>query len=369
MAERKKIKILFVSNGTKVSPATRYRIYQWLPFLDKEGIEYKVYSIISESMTCRMIKSSTLNSFLRNLYYLHVFIERTSRSLKVIFLARGFDVVFLQRAVFSLGLEKLLKMVNKNIIFDIDDSIYMPDKEEKGIVGRIKKYIKKEEVVSILKLSKCAIVENNHIKNFVQNYCKNVYIITGPMDIEKNFPREYRSGSEDIAIGWIGSPSTSAYLGMLDEVFQKLSQKYKIKVRLIGAGNYSIDGVFVENIAWNEETEVSELHKFDIGVMPMPDNEWTRGKVGCKMLQYMANAIPAVVSWTPTNADIIEDGVNGFLAVSEDEWIEKLSRLIEDFQLRQKMGASGRKTVEEKFSVIANAPKCLRIIKNIQAEL
>jgi glycosyltransferase involved in cell wall biosynthesis len=156
---------------------------------------------------------------------------------------------------------------------------------------------------------------------------------------------------------------------MLDEVFQKLSQKYKIKVRLIGAGNYSIDGVFVENIAWNEETEVSELHKFDIGVMPMPDNEWTRGKVGCKMLQYMANAIPAVVSWTPTNADIIEDGVNGFLAVSEDEWIEKLSRLIEDFQLRQKMGASGRKTVEEKFSVIANAPKCLRIIKNIQAEL
>lgn len=366
MVVEKRFSILFIPTGDRRAPATRYRICQYLPFLEKEGIEYKIYSIISDNMTIQMIKSPMFNKLEKIIYYIRIVIEKFIRTWKIILLAGDFDLVFLQRATFPIGLERFLRLKNKNIIFDIDDSIYMPDRKEKGILGWIKKLMKKREVESILRVSKCVIVENSHIKNFVQQYCKKVYLITGPIDSVRNYPREYKHDSNKITIGWIGSPSTTIYLRMLDEVLKQLSKKCKIKVRLIGASFYSMDGVEVEMVNWSEETEVSELHKFDIGVMPMPDNEWTRGKVGCKMLQYMANGIPAVVSFTSTNAEIIEDGKNGFLARSEGEWIEKLSLLIENPNLREKIGLAGRKTVEERFSVEVNTPKYLEILKRIR---
>lgn len=361
MKPKKKTRILFIPAGNKIAPATRYRVYEILPFLEKEGFDYKVYSIFSDQMTWRMIHSSTFGTLQKIIYYIQIITEKFIRAWGAIFLAGRFDLVFLQRTTFPLGLEKLLRARNKNIIFDIDDSIYLPDKEEKGLIGRIKRYTKKKEVVSILRVTRCVIAENDYIKNFVERYCRDVYLITGPIDTVKNFPKKDKSNLEEITIGWIGTPSTTPYLKMLDGVFKELGRKYKIKVRLIGATPYSIDGVKVERVNWSEETEVSELHKFDIGVMSMPDNEWTRGKVGCKMLQYMANAIPAVISYTPTTARIIEDGINGFLAGSEEEWIRKLSLLIENPDLMEKMGREGRKTVEEKFAVSVSIPRYLEI--------
>jgi len=235
------------------------------------------------------------------------------------------------------------------------------------LIGWIKRYIKKEEVAAVLKISKCVIAENNHIKSFVSNYCKNVRIITGPIDTIKNFPKEYKHNDSRLIIGWIGSPSTAVYLNILDDVFRELSKKYNIKINLIGARKYLIKGVNVENIEWAEGAEVSELHKFDIGIMPMPDNEWTRGKVGCKMLQYMANAIPAVVSYTPTNAEIIEDGVNGFLAYNREDWIKKISMLIENWQLRRDIGNKGRQRIEERYSVNVNAENFVRTLEEVKS--
>ena len=158
-------------------------------------------------------------------------------------------------------------------------------------------------------------------------------------------------------VGWIGSPSTAVYLDILREVFKELAKRPEVKIKLIGAGKYKLDGAEIINVPWSYQTEVAELQSFDIGLMPMPDNEWTRGKLGCKMLQYMAVGVPAVVSYTPTNAEVITDGINGFLINSEKEWVEKILRLIKDPILRRNIGSSGRKTVEERFSVMVNAPK------------
>jgi len=363
--DKPRCKILFITCGTKIAPATRYRAYLYFPFLKDEGIEYKAYSIFSDTLTRKMINSSTFSRLQRIIYYIQFSIERIIRGLKAIKMAGKFDIVFLQRVTFPFGMEKLLKERNKNIIFDIDDAIYLPDSEENSLVELLKKYIKKKEVISILRVARCVIAENNYIKSFVEGYCKKVYLIIGPIDTAKNFPREYKLSPGIITIGWIGTPSTAVYLKMLDSVFKKLAERYKIKIRLISAGPYFISGVLVENISWDEKAEVSELHKFDIGVMPMPDNEWTRGKVGCKMLQYMANGIPSVVSYTPTTAEVIEDGINGFLADSEEEWVKKLSILIEDFQLRERIGLNGRKSAEENYSVNIGVRKFIGIIKNV----
>jgi len=315
-------------------------------------------------MTERMIQSSTFGKARKFFYYLEVFIKRLFRGLKVISIAGKFDVIFLQRATFAFGMERLLRLINKNIIFDIDDSIYMPDTHEKGPLGLLKRYLKQKEVVSILRVSRCAIVENTHIKNFVGKYCNKTYMITGPIDTKRNYPRRYDGRVAKTIIGWIGSPSTAIYLGLIHEALKEVSRKYDIKVKLIGIAGYDIEGVDVEAIGWGEDTEVKELHTVDIGVMPMPDNEWTRGKVGCKMLQYMANAIPAVVSYTPTNAEIIKDGVNGFLAASEKEWVQKLSLLIEDRPLIERVGLEGRRMADANFSLEANWPKFLSVLKS-----
>jgi len=362
MRNKNELSVLFVPFGLSQVAASRYRVFQYLPYLSEKKIKYKVFSSISQWATKEMIHSSEFGRIRKFIYYAQLMAERLFRFWVILILAFRYRIVFFQRATFPFSLEKLVKRVNKNIIFDIDDSIYMPDKEEDGFMGDLKRYIKKQEVISILKVSRCVIVENGHIKNFVQKYCNKIYLITGPIDTVKNYPRRNSQNSDEVIIGWIGSPSTTVYLKMLDGALKQLSNKYKIKLYLIGAGNYALEGVNVEMAAWSEETEVSKLHEFDIGVMPMPDNEWTRGKVGCKMLQYMANAIPAVVSYTPTNAEIIEDGVNGFLAKSDEEWVQKLSRLIEDSELRERTGLNGRKTTEERYSLEVNAPKFLNIL-------
>jgi glycosyltransferase involved in cell wall biosynthesis len=360
--DTKDISILFVPFGSSRAPATRYRAFQYIPYLSSRGVRYKVFSSISARTTAQMIQSPRFIRLRKYTYYLQLNLERVIRFWAILFLAARYKILFLQRTTFPFRLERLLKKVNKNIIFDIDDSIYIPDREEAGLVAQLKKYIKMQEVISILRVSRCVIVENTHIKNFVQKYCNKICLITGPIDTVKNYVSYSKPLSDEITIGWIGSPSTILYFKMIDEVLRRLSAKYSIKIRLIGVGDYSIEGANVETVVWSEETEVLELHKFDIGVMPMPDNEWTRGKVGCKMLQYMANAIPAVVSYTSTNSEIIEDGVNGYLVQSEAEWEERLSRLIEDSNLRKRIGLGGRKTVEERFSLEVNAPRFLDIL-------
>lgn len=361
---RKDISILFVPFGSARVAATRYRVYQYLPFLDEQNIKHKVFSIISDITTKQMIMSPTFGTLKKLIYYLQVVLEKLIRLLPILILSKRYKIIFLQRTTFPFGLEKLLKKVNENIIFDLDDAIFIPDTKEKGIIGRIKEHTKAIEVANILKVSKWAIVENEYIKTYALRYCPNVSLIPGPIDTERNFIKQ-KGENKEVTIGWIGSPSTSIYLNILDGVFKELNKRFDIKIKLIGAERYKLNGVKITNIDWSFEKEVEELQSFDIGVMPMPNNEWTKGKLGCKMLQYMSVGVATVVSYTETNAEAIENGVNGFLANSEKDWIEKLSLLIENYDLRRSIGMAGRQTVEEKFSVEVNAPKILRILKNV----
>ena len=360
------MKILFVPYGTQKAPATRYRVTQYLPYLEKEGIGYFVFSAISQFSTSLMIKSPNFPSFIKFLYYLYVFLERVLRLCYIILISKGFDVVFLQRTTFPLKLEILLKAVNNNIVFDIDDAIYLSDKKGKDVLTRVKEYIKESEVVSILKASKAVIVENEYIKKFVSQYCKNVSKIPGPIDTER-FSIRPENKKNTIIIGWIGSPATTPYLSMLDGVFRAVKEKHEnVKFKFIGLGKYKNPGIEVERIAWDYNTEVSELQTFDIGIMPMPDDEWTRGKLGCKMLQYMAVGTVPLVSYTPTNTEIIKEGENGFLVKTESEWLDRLSLLVGDAPARDKMGKAGRRTVEEACSLRRNAPQLITIFKSLK---
>lgn len=358
------MRVLFVSYGTEKAPATRYRVMQYLPQLKRRGIECHFFSVLSKSSTTFMIKSPDFGLLKKLLYYVYVSLERTLRLIRVIIISRKFNAIFLQRVTFPLRLEILLKAANKNIIFDIDDAIYLPDKEGDDLLTKIKKYVKKREVINTLKVSRTVIVENEHIRRFVSKYCNRVAKIPGPINTERFFMRP-RNEDKKVVIGWIGSPATTSYLHMLNDVFRHIGEKYNfVNFKFIGLGNYVNRDIKMTKTPWSYGNEVRDLQGCDIGIMPMPDNEWTRGKLGCKMLQYMAVGIPAVVSYTPTNAEIIKNRINGFFAGNTEEWIRILSELIENRSLRERTGQEGRVTVTAECSLSRNVDKLAGILSD-----
>lgn len=358
--------ILFVTSGTERAPATRYRVSQYIPLFKKRGIGCGVFSIVSDFTTRCMIKSPDMGNITRLFYYALLLAERFIRSWLVIFRSRAYDCVFLQRVTFPFRLERILKKVNPNIVFDIDDAIYLPDTQRNDALTRLKRFIKEAEVESVLKVARCTIVENEYIKKHVSRFCSDIKKIPGPIDTDRYSIGERRQ-KESIVIGWIGSPATTPYLNILNNVFRRiLADNSNVSLHLIGAGKYSLPGCDIKKISWDYNTEVEELRKFDIGIMSMPDNEWTRGKLGCKMLQYMAVGIPTVASDMVTTREIITNGINGFLVKTEDEWVETIDGLIKSYGLRILLGNNARKTIEEKCSLKKNADTLIGILEEMR---
>jgi glycosyltransferase involved in cell wall biosynthesis len=159
-----------------------------------------------------------------------------------------------------------------------------------------------------------------------------------------------------MTIGWSGSFSTIQHLDTLREALTNLAGSEQFRLRVIGTPEYTLDGVDVESMPWRADTEVADLSAIDIGIMPLPDDGWSKGKCGLKALQYMALGIPTICSPVGVNSTIIEDGVNGYLAGSNADWISKLKVLIHDGTLRERIGLAGRETVEQKYSAKVIAP-------------
>jgi glycosyltransferase involved in cell wall biosynthesis len=151
-------------------------------------------------------------------------------------------------------------------------------------------------------------------------------------------------------VGWIGSMSTAVYLSELRPALVELKKKYNFVFRVVGARLDWTD-VPVENIEWTESEEVASVQSFDIGVMPLVDSYWERGKCGFKLVQYMACGKPVVADPVGVNVEIVEDGVNGLLTSSSRTWYEALQSLLEDVSLRQEMGQKGRERFQTHYSL------------------
>lgn len=207
------------------------------------------------------------------------------------------------------------------------------------------------------------IVELPSTEDVAKKYGKNITVILGPIDTERYKPAD-RSGHKKVTIGWIGSHGNTFYLFEISDVLEKLCRKYPdVEVKLIGTKGFVTDEPKIKLVDWSLATELQELATFDIGIMPLTDDEWSRGKGSYKLLQYGALGIPSVASPVGINNGLIQQGVNGFLAETNKEWEEKLSILIEDKPLREKMGINARKYIQENFSLEASVPKFIGAIK------
>ena len=346
------------------SPGQRFRVEQWARCLEPARFEFTfvpfedaaLHEIIYRRGSYAKKASLMLRAFVRRL--------------AVLPMARRFDVVFLHREAALAGpalIEPLLARQGVPIVFDFDDAIWVPYVSP---ANRFLSYFKCfGKAAAICRLSAQVIVGNSYLAEYAHDYNRHVTIIPTTIDTQA-YAEPIRTGSDTggpVTIGWTGSYSTLQHLDTLRPCLQALARRCPFRLDVIGTSSYQLDGVQTRAQRWRAQSEVSDLQRFDIGIMPLPDDDWSRGKCGLKLLQCMALGIPVVGSPVGVSAEIVRDGVNGFLAATEGEWLARLSSLINDPDLRRRIGAAGRRTVEERYAAAIWAPRFGAILRSAAA--
>jgi glycosyltransferase involved in cell wall biosynthesis len=201
-----------------------------------------------------------------------------------------------------------------------------------------------------------------YLADYARQHNPRVTTISSTIDTDAYVPRGASAATEGAVIGWSGSHSTSPYLHRLDAVLRRLQGEVGARVLVVGDAAFAVEGLRLEARPWRLEHEVADLREIDVGVYPLPHEEWVLGKSGLKALQYMALGVPPVVEGVGVNLDIVRQGENGFIASDGVEWVERVRRLVRDPTLRERLGAEARRTVEERYSVRATAQVYRRVL-------
>jgi glycosyltransferase involved in cell wall biosynthesis len=356
-----RIKVLAVVPSIHdTSPGQRFRIEQWEPLLKERGmdIEYAVFenaelhSILSKPGKGASKLGGVMSAF--------------SRRRQVMSRIEDFDLVYVFREAALLGppwFERRIATSGVPMVFDFDDAIFVSYvSPSNGYLSYLKFAGKTAE---ICKLSTHVMAGNRYLADYAERAGGDVTIVPTTIDTAKyRASSSFETKAGSLTIGWSGSFSTVQHLDTLRNALQQLARTEKFRLRVIGTPQYDLAGVDVEPLPWRAATEVDDLCAIDIGIMPLPDDQWSKGKCGLKALQYMALGIPTVCSPVGVNSEIIQDGANGMLAASDSEWVEKLTTLLRSPKLRLQLGAAGRKTVEQKYSAQVVAPKVFEVFEN-----
>jgi glycosyltransferase involved in cell wall biosynthesis len=237
------------------------------------------------------------------------------------------------------------------LIYDFDDAIWMQNVSAGNKrLAFLKNPAKTGTIISLCHLT---FAGNKFLAEYALQFTRNVEIIPSTIDMNVYERKEKKNNNGKVCIGWTGSPTTIRHFKLLIPVLKKIQDKFRdgVEFKIIGDENYYCEELGVNGERWAAATEAEDLSQVDIGIMPLPDDNWEKGKCGMKGLQYMGLGIPALMSPVGANLEIIQDGVNGYLPRSEEEWVERLASLVQDKELRERIGKAGRQTVIEKYSV------------------
>lgn len=348
-------RILFVAaHRPQRSPSQRFRFEQYLTFLSLEGYTYDYSWLIDEGDDVVFYQPGNMLNKTR------IFIKSWVRRLVDVLSSGDYDIVFIHREAFMTGsilFEKLVKKSSAKLIFDFDDAIWHYDVSDANRrMGWLKRPSKTKDII---RLADAVIAGNRYLADFASLYNEKVLVIPTTIDTNYHKARLLRDWNPStVCIGWTGSLTTVKHFRTIEPVLKKIKMKYQSKVRfkLIGDASYFNRDIDLQGIAWNLSSEIEDLDDIDIGIMPLPDDEWAKGKCGFKGLQYMGMELPAVMSPVGVNVEIIRHGENGYLAANEEEWESILSELIEKPELRRTIGIQARKDIQQYYSVDSQRP-------------
>lgn len=354
------MKILLLSRYSRLGASSRIRSYQYLPYLTGKGVQVSVAPFFDTKYLIDLYASrprglaTILRSYIRRLTFL----------LK----SGSFDMLWIEYEILPwmpVWVERMFARLRIPYIVDFDDAIFHRyDMHSSGIV----RTLLGRKIDKVMRRASLVIVGNNYLENRAKRAgAKWVEILPSVIDLERYRLKPYKEKSV-FTIGWIGSPTTARYLHIVEPAIADLCRDGKTQLVLVGSGHVHLNSIPVVIRTWSEKSEVDDIQEFDVGIMPMPDNSWTRGKCGYKLIQYMACGRPVVASRVGVNPDIVEDGVNGFLAENTADWIHAFETLHNNFSLRMRMGKCGRRKVEAKYCMQITASRLLTYIHRVFLE-
>ncbi len=348
------MRILALTRYGPLGPSSRVRFYQYYPYLRQHGIEIQNAALLDDEYIRRLYSkkrialSSIIGAYFQRLRWL----TRSS----------SFDLLWVEKELLPwlpAWAEGMLQSFKIPYIVDFDDAVFHRyDMHANALV----RSLLGKKINAVMRHATSVVAGNDYLAIHArQAGARQVQYLPSVIDLLR-YNLEQKENKE-FRVGWIGSPITAPHLGLIKGALEQISKIIDVRLVLVGSGNNDLfPGIQKEIIPWSEESEVPNIQSFDVGIMPLPDAPFERGKCGYKLIQYMACSLPVIASPVGVNSQIIEQGKTGFLASSAADWAQALETLYNDPRLRNEFGKAGRKKVEREYSLQVAAPRLLEII-------
>ena len=313
--------------------STRYRVLQYLPYLEKKGITVEVEELPKGGWQRWCLWKRCAD----------------------------FDRAFLQKRLLSAWDFYWLRRFSKILFYDFDDAVMLPDSNRK----ESRSYAKERKFSRIVKGADGVIAGNTYLREQAKKFgAKKIAVINTPIDLHRyEYPQSAKEKKDELTIGWIGSRGTLQYLELIRPALEDIGAQYpNVKLKIIADEFLQFRNIEVEPVDWSLEEEVAQLRSLDIGIMPLTDDPWSRGKCGFKLLQYMGVGIATVCHPVGLNKEIVVHGETGYWADNNEDWLQALKLLIENPSLREKMGEKGRQRLEQCFDLAGNAKTIIELL-------
>ncbi|MEW6263014.1 MAG: glycosyltransferase [Thermodesulfobacteriota bacterium] len=355
------IKVLALTVKPREAPDVRYRILQYVAPFHDQGIEVHHCSLFGRRFF--LWHSQGRRLAVQLMLYPFVWVKRL---LRILFLAPRYQVVWIGRELSPIGppiLERVLFLVNPNVILDIDDAVFLPDDASTSFIHqRLRDFGKFARLARRYKTIVCG---NEYLADYFRPHNPQVEVIPTVVD-DRPYQKIKRTISPRLRLGWVGTPTNAPHLALLEEPLRILAQELGFDLLLVGL-NQAPPWPFVNltNLKWELAREYDYFSLFDIGLMPLLNIEFSKGKCAFKLIQYMAAGVPVAASAVGANLEVVRDGENGFLAASTEEWVSKLRRLLTDEELRAEFSRQGRETIVGRYSLSSQLGPYAAIIRGV----
>ena len=349
------MRVLALTRYERLGSSSRVRFYQYVPYLESKGIDIQIASLLPDEYVRDLYEGKRVNI----VSIINAYIKRVAWLIR----NRTFDLLWVEKEILPwipAWIEFLFSSKLPYIV-DYDDAVFHRYEFHQSNLVRT---LLGKKIDNVMRYSLLVIAGNDYLaKRAQQAGAKWIEILPSVVNVEQYPVKKAEPG---LNIGWIGSPATASFLNSIQAPLERVVRYSNVQLTLVGAGNTDhLPGVSKTLLPWNEATEIADMQTFDVGIMPLPDGPFERGKCGYKLIQYMASGLPVIASPVGVNKKIVEQGKNGYLASTEDEWLEAINHLKTHVEERMKMGLAGRKRAEESYNLQVTAPRLLKLFQNI----